>query len=384
MNYSTIPTEIQELKAWSIAQPYPEWKRINLPSDLFAQALETPNVCVTGESSENSYFPMEIHSLEDSVSFPLDARVLKRLRELRDLSIVKGIGNKFTSFAMTHFNQGAMIIGQPKQHTQINVSHTLEGTNLVSHYLVYAPKNSKMEVIFDYREGEASSKLYSQVVLLAEPGSDVKLVNVQRLNAQTQSFQNIYALAEEGAQVVIGDLQLGSDLKASNVYKRLEGHRTQGEIYTLYYTAEKAQADLSYTLNHVGKKTNGHILSKGAMSKQSKKVFRGNLIFDTGATQSVSKEEEFCMLLADQIKADSIPGLFCAEDDVIGEHAASIGQIDEDRLFYLQSRGFSLTAARKLVIRGAYEEVLLKLNIPELTSNVQSTLDRLLESGREI
>jgi Fe-S cluster assembly scaffold protein SufB len=128
-------------------------------------------------------------------------------------------------------------------------------------------------------------------------------------------------------------------------------------------------------MKHIGKKTTSTILSKGSLQKDSHKVFRGNLVFEKGSTGSVGKEEEFVMLLNEKLKSDSIPGLFCKEDDVIGEHAASVGQVDKNKLFYLMSRGFSEPEARKLMIRSAYEEVLVKMKIGEVSEVVSQEIN---------
>ena len=135
-------------------------------------------------------------------------------------------------------------------------------------------------------------------------------------------------------------------------------------------------------MRHFGAKSESHILSKGALSGNSKKVFRGNLFFETGSVQSVGKEKEVVVLLNDKIKSDSIPALLCSEDDVIGEHAASIGQLDHEKLFYLMSRGLSLEAAKRLVIKASFEEVLMTIGDDGLKSSIEEALDRRLSDGR--
>lgn len=373
--------QLRDLRTWSEGLPVPVWKRLTLPEGIFESTSFQGEVEYRGEGLEGALFTFTPEQLESGEGLPMTQEALKSLWQLPWQKGQKGLGDKFTAFAMTSFDRGALIVAQAGQSVKLQASHLLKGTDLVSHYLVLAEPGSQIELVFDYSGDDSAGLLHTHLTLWAKPRSQVKIGNLQRLSNQSTSFQSIYALAEEGAQVVLGDMQLGSKNKASSVNKRLEGQRTEGEIYSIYYSGTGSQADLQYSLNHAGKKTQGRILSKGAMEQHAKKVFRGNLVFDRGATQSVSREEEFCMLLGDKVQADSIPGLFCSEDDVIGEHAASIGRVDENKLFYLKSRGFSDAAARQLIIRGAYEEALLGMDMPELSKLVHERIDELMAGG---
>jgi Fe-S cluster assembly scaffold protein SufB len=136
--------------------------------------------------------------------------------------------------------------------------------------------------------------------------------------------------------------------------------------------------DLSFTMNHIGANTESVIESKGALDGNAKKVFRGNLQFEQGAAKSVGRERETVMLLDERVHAESIPALLCAEDDVIGEHAASIGRVDQQKLFYLMSRGLTMAAAKKLVVKAAFEEVLAEAATVNLRDEIEALIDRRL------
>ena len=92
----------------------------------------------------------------------------------------------------------------------------------------------------------------------------------------------------------------------------------------------------------------------------------------------MGREKEVVTLLDEKVKSDSIPALMCSEDDVIGEHAASVGQLDQDKIFYLMSRGLTLEAAKKLVIKASFEEVLSTISDETLKADIETSLDRRL------
>ncbi len=431
-----LPRNIEGLKQYTLEQPQPVWKRVTLPENLFERPVESSVQVVVDEGKDHDlsesgeltgYYVLTPEDLENHRNLPINQETLQQLWFLNDNG-QKGMGNEFTSFAISEFNVGGLAYAKARETKRIKIGHLLDGGATVAHYLVYAEAGANLEVVLDFYEedeeirqegasekgeegdrvggegkGESEidkgqgqekdsvdlanasvSTLYTQISVLAKAGATVKVTNLQRLGETSRSFQSITTLAEEGASVTVGDLQLGGALKASSVHQRLNGRHADVKTYGLYYGAPDSQTDISYTLNHGAKKTTGHILAKGALDHNSKKVFRGNLMFDQGASASVGKQEEFVMLLSEKLQSDSIPGLFCKEDDVIGEHAASVGQVDGGKLFYLMSRGFSEAAARKLLIRAAYEAVLIKLEEPEVAAAVSQLLDRRLDPESQV
>ena len=137
--------------------------------------------------------------------------------------------------------------------------------------------------------------------------------------------------------------------------------------------------DLSYNVQHFGKNTDSFIGVNGALAGNAKKVFRGDIYFHKGSQQSTGKEAEYVILLSKNTKADAIPALFCDEDDVSGEHAANAGTVDENKMFYLMSRGFSETDAKKLIIRASFSGVFDQLPLPELIERLEKKLEGKLE-----
>ncbi len=110
----------------------------------------------------------------------------------------------------------------------------------------------------------------------------------------------------------------------------------------------------------------------------ARKIFRGNLKFERGSTKSAGEESEYVLLLDENVRSDALPALLCDEDDVSGEHAASAGQVDEDQLFYLMSRGFNLKEAKKLVIHGSFTPVIDRVGIDSIQERIEAELERRL------
>ncbi len=133
---------------------------------------------------------------------------------------------------------------------------------------------------------------------------------------------------------------------------------------------------MEYSVFHKGRRSESILEGRGIVKDKAKKVFRGNLKFERGSAKSKGKEEEFALLLDKGVKADSIPTLLCDEDDVIGEHAASAGSIDQNKLFYLTSRGLSPKEAEKLVILSSFKPILEKIGDKSLEEAVVEEIER--------
>lgn len=371
---------LQQTKQQFNNTPQPQWKRVKLPEYIFKTDLQPFNaVEETGIEQAGIYDLKALLNAEQDLSkTPLNQEQLQSYLAI-DQGHKESLGDKFTTYVNGYFNHGKLIYIDKRDSAPITIGYQLNelAPVLVDHHLVVVKAGCSLELLLDYRSSETGTfEHYGNLKLIAETGARVKITKLQRLNDHSVSFDQVFTQVAEGAIVTVNDAQIGADIKAFSNIQQLTGYRADATTYSLYYGQPTSKTDVAYTMKHLGKKSTSTILSKGALQNQSNKVFRGNLVFERGATGSVGKEEEFVVLLSEKLKSDSIPGLFCQEDDVIGEHAASVGQVDQNKLFYIMSRGFSETEARKLIIKSSYEEVLQKMAIGDYADQVSQTLDQ--------
>ncbi len=104
---------------------------------------------------------------------------------------------------------------------------------------------------------------------------------------------------------------------------------------------------MNYVARHHGRKTESLMESSGVLSGEAFKLFRGTIDFVKGCPGSVGNEKEDVLLLGDDVVNQTIPLILCAEEDVEGNHGASIGELDEKTLFYLMSRGLYQGSSRE-------------------------------------
>lgn len=144
----------------------------------------------------------------------------------------------------------------------------------------------------------------------------------------------------------------------------------------LISTAGKEHLDLDSQVRLAARHTYSDIQVKTVADGDSRAIFTGNLLMEPGAVQSEAYLADHVLLLSDGARADSIPGLEIKAADVKASHAASVGQVDEEQMFYLESRGLATAEARRLIVVGFLRSLLERSPFPF----VQDILDPLLEA----
>jgi Fe-S cluster assembly scaffold protein SufB len=114
---------------------------------------------------------------------------------------------------------------------------------------------------------------------------------------------------------------------------------------------------MNYVADQRGKKTDASMQFKGVLMGTAKKTLRGTLDFKTGSSGSVGDEQEDALLLSEDVINRTMPVILCQEEDVEGRHGATIGQLGEDLLFYMQTRGIDEEEAKRIMIKARLESV---------------------------
>ena len=144
----------------------------------------------------------------------------------------------------------------------------------------------------------------------------------------------------------------------------------------LISTGGKEHVDLDSQVRLAARHTYSDIQVKAVADGNSRAIFTGNLLMEPAAVQSEAYLADHVLLLSENARADSIPGLEIKAADVKASHAASVGQVDEEQLFYLESRGLAPAEARRLIVVGFLRSLMERAPLPF----VQEILDPLLEA----
>jgi Fe-S cluster assembly protein SufD len=149
----------------------------------------------------------------------------------------------------------------------------------------------------------------------------------------------------------------------------------------LYFGDGSQHFDHNTSQDHIAGHANSDLLYKGALDDASRAVFRGIIRVWPGAQQTDAYQTNRNLLLSPEARADSLPNLEIQADDVKCSHGATVGQLDQESLFYLMSRGLTRSQAERLVVLGFLGEVLSRLPLGGVTEKVTKVIERKLSHG---
>lgn len=217
---------------------------------------------------------------------------------------------------------------------------------------IVAGENSTATVIMDFSSDRHSRGVAAvQTKILAKAGAKLSLVQIQRLGEEFVCLNDVGIVGEDGASVQVIHLILGGRDTYQGCRMDLLGKESSFSAEIGYLGKGSGRLDMNYIARHIGPKTKSEIHGSGVLRDQAFKLFRGTIDFVRGAAGAVGNEKEDILLLDDQVVNQTIPLILCGEEDVEGNHGATIGQLDEELLFYLESRGIGREAVYEMMAR---------------------------------
>lgn len=300
----------------------------------------------------------EINFMDDEKDPTLDAEVLKFVRR------------RHNSGFFVHIAPGGRI------EEPLVFDYKIDKNNpaVVDDNLVVAEEGSEVTVVLHYAGDGAEAFHCGITKLIAKENATIRLIQVQTLGDGCGHFDNVGALAKSGAHIEVLQAELGGKQSYSNCVVQLEGAHGDLAVDTVYLGDGERKVDINVLAEHFGRRTKSEIQARGALLGHSEKIFRGTIDFKKGSSGSKGREEENTVLLSPAVRNRTAPLILCAEEDVDGHHAASTGRIDENRLFYLMSRGLTEVDAKKLIIEAEFAPIVEKIPLPAYRQEISDFL----------
>ena len=241
-----------------------------------------------------------------------------------------------------------------------------------------AVTGEKVQHVVELRENGAQ-----EISVEVAEGAELALTYIQFAPTDAPAASRIHARVARGGLFSCTLIEAGAAHTASELHVTLAGDEARADVWGLYFGDETRKIDLNYVIRQEGRRTDANMQVRGALLDHSVKTFRGTLDFIQGARGSVGKEDEEVMLFSPHVRNRSVPLMLSHEGDVDGHHAVSIGRMDEDKLFYLMSRGLDERAAQQLIVEASFEPVLARIEQEELRTEIKDYLERRLLGGAE-
>ena len=198
-----------------------------------------------------------------------------------------------------------------------------------------------------------------QTKLILEKDAKVTLVQIIRNKNAKTVLNDIGAKVADGAKLSVIHLFLSGDKVYNGCKAELIGKKSNFTADIAYTVADDCVLDMNYV----------------ALHENARKLFRGTIDFKKGAAGAVGNEKEDVLLLDDDVVNQTIPLILCAEEDVEGNHGATIGKLDEDLVFYLESRGMALAEIYRMMAKARIDAVLRFVPDEKTKADVASYLE---------
>ncbi|REC96819.1 iron-regulated ABC transporter permease protein SufD [Microbacterium sp. AG157] len=251
-----------------------------------------------------------------------------------------------------------------------------------AHVVIEAQPNSRGTVVLRH-EGTANHA--QNVEIIVRDGADLTVVSVQRWNDDAVHAASHQARVDRDAKLTHVVVSFGGGVVRVNPSVELSGAGAEGRLYGLSFADAGQHLESQVYLHHKGPHTVGDVLYKGALQgKSARSVWIGDVLIGPDATGTDSYEANRNLVLTDGARADSIPNLEIETGDIQGAgHASATGRFDDEQLFYLQARGIAEDEARRLVVLGFLTEIVQRIGIPELETELIEAIEHELAAGAE-
>lgn len=292
-----------------------------------------------------------------------------------NISLVKGsLGDGYDEWLNQWVRKKVFITFTDNETKQLDDVLT-SGQQAIQQIYILAKKGCHAKVIHKIassRKGSAS--LYQSVKVRLEEGAVFTYEQVQMLGEGYHFYSDLACEEEKDAKFTITRINFGAKETKIGLAAYLKGERSEISSNLCYIGNGNHTIEIDDVIRHQAKKTVSHLNAQGVLSQVAEKTYKGTIDFLHGCAGSQGTEMENVLLLSDDAINKTVPLILCREEDVEGNHGATIGEINEETLNYLQARGFDQIQAKFLVVKGRFVETLSKISDKDLQRKAESYL----------
>ncbi len=242
--------------------------------------------------------------------------------------------------------------------------------------IIYAKENTKGTIILIYKGNGPASILQTKVY--AESYANIHLIKAQLLDSGALHFDDTQVFCEENASVKFTQIELGASHVNSGLHVNLNGYQSSFDSKVAYLCQNDQILDMNHIVYHYGKKSECNMQVDGTLKDNAQKAYRGTIDLKKGCCGAKGHEMEETLLLSPKTVNKSLPVILCDEEDVEGEHGATIGRLSSDILFYMQSRGISEKEAEVLMSRAKIQAAVDLIPDEQVKEQIGTFLEKLI------
>ena len=289
---------------------------------------------------------------------------------------------KYLSLHAALWSGGCLVYVPPNVEVELPIEYaaglTTPRLGLFPHLLIVADENSSVTVI---QEGvsptlDGLNVIAGATEVIAKEGARIRFVDVQRWGRNVQNFTTMRASLSKDSSFQAILLGLGGSLTKSRLDVRMEGPGSRTELLGLFFGDGEQRFYYDSLQDHIAPRTESDLLFKSALTDSASLIWNGIVDVRKGAGEAAANQTSRNLLLSDHASASPTPILEISAYDVLRcSHGATVGPVDQEQIFYLQSRGIEAAEAERMLVEGFYSEVLDRVPSEQLRQRVRDVLE---------
>lgn len=286
------------------------------------------------------------------------------MEEARSLSVAfeNGVGDEAAAYLRYAAGARVVIEAAPGKsvEAQVIVSAVPNALSAAAIDIVAARNSSvSLSIVVDSPDGTAagaSGFAGSTVRVFADADARVSIVRTQTLDLGYTDIDDMGLFAHDRARIEVRQTVLGAGSTFTGLAGDLRGDSANITVDTRYLGHADQEHDFNYILRHHGTRTECDLNANGVLAGKSSKTLRGTIDLIRGAKGAQGSENETVLLVDEGVKNKTVPVILCNEDDVAGNHGATIGHIRDEQMLYLSCRGLSREEAERMFVGAIMEQ----------------------------
>jgi Fe-S cluster assembly protein SufD len=254
------------------------------------------------------------------------------------------------------------------------------GSAIFPHTLIVVEEGGEVEYFerFQSIPLDAPSLSNGGLEIIAGQGSRVSFVSLQEYGEEVWHFQVQRAVSDRDVSLKSLVVTLGGRFSRVETGSVIRGQGSTSEMLALYFAQHNQHFDHRTLQDHVGAGSTSDLLYKGAVKDESRAVYSGLIRVHEKAAKTDAYQANRNLVLSDHAKADTKPELEILNNDVRCTHGASVSQLEENEIFYLQTRGLERAEAERLIVNGFFEDIIGRIQIEEIRGVLSEAIQKRL------
>ncbi|MBU5445019.1 Fe-S cluster assembly protein SufD [Paenibacillus sp. MSJ-34] len=259
-------------------------------------------------------------------------------------------------------------------------------TLFMPHVLVVAEERSSVTLVENTMSSLENSVGVNQAVMevFVGKGAQVNVVSLHQLERDLIDLTYRRAIVEQGGTMnwLIGEMNGGKTM--SDTASLLKGEGAGSDLKTILVGSGSQTMNITARTMHFGKNSTSDMVIRAVMREQSTAILNGITKIEKGASGANGQQTEKILMLHPGARGDANPILLIDEDDVKAGHAASVGQVNPEQLYYMMSRGISRVEAERLIVYGFLAPVVAEVPLEGIAAQMQALVEQKLGQVKEI